>query len=179
MIFSFFDPISYKGIETTDIFKNYRAYFNRVVVKYKPIVHWINGSPRPEMIAHELYGNQQLYWVILMLNNVYDPFYGWITSQDAAYEYASQQYPVNQVVYHVDNKGEKYWNLVEDPDFPGHWYDKGDKGKLHIQYVGALRAVDSLEAQVTENETRRRIMIISPADINAFLSDIIREMEKV
>ncbi|APU02439.1 baseplate wedge subunit [Aeromonas phage SW69-9] len=179
MIFSFFDPISYQGKETTDIFKNYRAYFNRVVVKYKPEVYWLSGSPRPEAVAHELYGNQQLYWVLLMLNNTYDPFYDWLTSQDAAYQYAEQQYPVNQIAYHIDTNGEKYWNLVEDPDFPQNWYDKGDKARMHVQYVGPLRAVDTLEAQVSLNESRRRIMIINPADINAFLSDMIREMEKV
>ncbi|AFQ97209.1 base plate wedge component [Aeromonas phage Aes508] len=179
MIFSFFDPIDYQGKSTTDIFKNYRVYFNRVIVKYKPEVYWINGSTRPEMLAHELYGNQQLYWVLLMLNDVYDPFYGWITTQDAAYDYAQQQYPENKVVYHVDANGEKYWNLVEDPDFPRHWYDAGDTSRSHIQYVGALRAVDSLEAQSAVNEQKRKILIISEADINSFLNDMIREMEKV
>lgn len=179
MLFSFFDPIKYKDVELTDIFKNYRAYFNRVVVKYKPEVYWITGSPRPEVVANDLYGNQQLYWVLLMLNNTYDPFYGWLTSQDAAYGYATQQYPENQVIYHVDSEGEKYWNLVEDPDFPRHWYDKGDVAREHIQYIGPLRAVDSFEAQVAKNEEKRRILIINRNDINSFLNDLIREMEKV
>lgn len=179
MIFSFFDPISYQGKMTTDIFKNYRAYFDRVIVKYQTTTYYVTGSPRPEQLAHELYGNSQFYWVLLMLNNIYDPFYGWLTSQESAYQYAIQQYPENQVVYHINADGDKFWNLIEDPDFPNHWYDKGDTAMQHIQYVGALRAVDSLEAQTSENEDKRKIAIISPDDINSFISDIIREMEKV
>lgn len=177
MLFSFFDAIDYQGKPTTQIFKNYRAYFNRVVVRYTLKTYNVSGSPRPEELAHRIYGNQQLYWVLLMCNDVYDPFYGWLTTQETAYQYAMQQYPENQVVYHVDINGNKYWNLVEDKDFPNHWYDKGDTEKLYPQYIGALRAIDSLEAQTIVNEAKRTIKIIDPADINAFLSDFIREME--
>lgn len=178
MLFSFFDPISYQGKPTADIFRNYRSYFDQVIVNYKPKTYHINASVRPEMLSYQLYGNDQFYWVLLMLNDVYDPYYGWIVSQEAAYQYAMQQYPENQVIYHEDAEGEKYYNLVEDPDFPNHWYDKGDIHRRYIQYVGALRAVDSLEAQTSKNEDLREIKIIDPADINSFISDYIRAMER-
>ncbi|WJZ28046.1 baseplate wedge subunit [Serratia phage 92A1] len=182
MLFSFFDPISYQNVTTTDIFRNYRGYFNRVAAKFKIKTYYITGAPRPEKLAYDLYGNTQLYWILLMLNNNYDPFWGWIQNQEACYQGSIQRYKdiggENQVVYHVDEKGEKYWNLTNYPEAPEIWYDKGDKNKLYVQFIGPLAAVDTLEASILDNEERRQIKIIDPNDMPQFISSFIREMEK-
>lgn len=189
MLFSFFDPITYtaktvdenaKPISMTDIFRNYKAYFKRVAANYRLRTYYIQGSPRPEELSYTIYGNPQLYWVLLMCNDNYDPYYGWITSQEAAYRASEQRYENaggNQVLYHVDAKGERYYNLVESETNPGTWYDKGDTLQEHPQYQGALAAVDVYEAAILENEKKRQIKIISPADIDTFIADLIREME--
>ncbi|QPI13964.1 baseplate wedge subunit [Serratia phage 4S] len=182
MLFSFFDPITYQGKTTTDIYRNYRAYFDRALAGFKIKTYYIVGSPRPEMLANELYGNTQLYWVLLMLNNTYDPFWGWIQNQEACYQYAIQKYSEvggeNQVIYHVDSKGEKYYNLTNYEDAPDIWYDKGDKNKLYPQFVGSLAPITPLEDQVLQNEERRQIKIIDPNDMPQFINTFVREMEK-
>ncbi|ADI96397.1 gp53 baseplate wedge subunit [Acinetobacter phage Ac42] len=188
MLLSFYDPISYtaktvnknaKPVLMTQIFRDYKEYFDRVAVNYRLISYYIQDAPRPETLANELYGNVQLYWVLLMCNNIYDPFHGWIKSQEAVYDSVEQEYDEpEQVVYHVDVKGEKYFNLVEYPLYSGIWYDKGDKNRLHRQYTGALRAVDANEAALLNNEAKRKIKIIAPSDIDAFLADFIKEMER-
>lgn len=189
MLFSFFDPINYtaktidenaKPIPMTDIFRNYKAYFKRVASNYRLRTYYIQGSPRPEELSYQIYGNPQLYWVLLMANDNYDPYYGWIISQEAAYQSSEQRYSNaggNQVLYHVDRAGEKYYNLVESTKNPGTWYDKGDTQQEYIQYQGALAAVDTYEDAILTNEAKREIKIISPGDIDAFLRDLIREME--
>ncbi|MDP1183702.1 baseplate wedge protein 53, partial [Klebsiella pneumoniae] len=58
------------------------------------------------------------------------------------------------------------------------WYDKGDTQRRHIQYDGVLVPVSTLEDAIKQNEKKREIQIIDPADIDAFLSAMIREMEK-
>ncbi|ASD52062.1 baseplate wedge subunit [Pseudomonas phage PspYZU05] len=188
MIFSFFDPIMYKAktinenaesVPITDIFRNYKAYYNRVAPRYKLRNYYISGSPRPEELAYQLYGNTQLYWVLLMANNIYDPFYDWITSQDAAYQMADQRYKDlggNQVLYHKDLLGNKYYNLVQKPD-TFEWYDKGDLNFRYVQFNGALAAVDIYEDAILQNEEKRNIVIVAPEDIDSFVDDIIREME--
>ncbi|UQJ95067.1 baseplate wedge subunit [Klebsiella phage CPRSA] len=101
--------------------------------------------------------------------------------QEAAYQCAIQRYSEvggEQVLYHVDENNNKYYNLVEDPNNPGHWYDKGDKPMLYLQYQGVLAPVDIYEDAVLQNEAKRTIKIISPSDIQAFLNDFIKEMEK-
>lgn len=198
MLFSFFNPIDYDAktirknsasltkedvlsIPMTDIFRNYRAYFDKVAVNYTPKTYYVAGAPRPEELAYRLYGNTQLYWVILMLNNIYDPYYGWLGSQESSYQASIQKYSNvggNQVLYHVNENGEKFWNLVSYPDNPYTWYDKGDKNKLYPQYEGPLAAVDIYEDAIRKNEHKREIKIIDPEDIESFISALIREMEK-
>lgn len=190
MLFSFYEPVKYQAktidknassVQLTDIFKNYKEYFDRVAAKYKLKTYYISGSPRPEELAYILYDNTQLYWILLMCNNNYDPFHGWIKSQEASYQSAIQRYKDvggEQVLYHVDKDGEIWYNLVEDPNNPGSWYDKGDKLMKHKQYEGALAAVDTYEDAIRKNEVAREIKIIDPRDIESFLSALIREMEK-
>lgn len=198
MLFSFFDPINYeaktihknapslnirdvKSVPMTDIFRNYREYFNKVASRYTLKTYYISGAPRPEELAYLIYGNTQLYWVLLMANNVYDPYWGWITNQEAAYQGAMQRYKDvggNKTIYHVNEKGEKFWNLVNYPEAPTTWYDKGDRLKKYPQYQGALAAVDTYEDAIRRNEIKREIKIIDPYDIESFVSALIREMEK-
>lgn len=191
MLFSFFDSIDYKrkttdgaqakSIPTADIYRDYKNYFNTVAENYLLQTYYISGAPRPEELAYEIYGNSQLYWVLLMCNRVYDPYQNWIKSQDACYQSAAQKYSEvggDQVLYHVDIDGNKYYNLVEYPENSGTWYDKGDFLRQYPQYNGALAAVDIYEDAILENEQYRQISIINPSDIESFLSDLIREMEK-
>lgn len=198
MLFSFFDPINYESktvkpdsssltdadvlsVPMTDIFRNYKEYFDKVAKNYTLKTYYISGAPRPEELAHQLYGNVQLYWVLLMCNNIYDPYYGWITGQESAYQAAIQRYATaggNQVLYHVNEKGEKFWNLVNTPENPYTWYDKGDTEKRYPQYEGPLAAVDIYEDAIRKNEYKREIKIIDPNDIESFVSALIREMEK-
>lgn len=191
MLFSFFSPIDYsaktvkgakaKAIPTADIFRSYRKYFDTVAENYLLQTYYISGAPRPEELAYILYGNSQLYWILLMCNNVYDPFRDWIKTQDACYQFAQQKYADvggDQILYHVDANGNRYYNLEQYPENSGIWYDKGDFNHQYPQYTGALAGVDIYEDSIIENEKLRQINIINPSDIEAFLSDIIREMEK-
>ncbi|QPI17850.1 baseplate wedge subunit [Pectobacterium phage POP12] len=179
MIFSYFPAVDVNGTLTADIFKNYRFYFNRIIGNYTPRTYQITGYVRPEQLSELLYGNQQYYWVLLMLNEVYNPFYGWITDQETAYQCAIQRYSRaggEQVLYHIDEDRNRYYNLVEDGD-TNNWYDKGDENKLHLQYQGVLVPVDIYEDAILQNEAKRSISIISPDDIQSFVSDFIKEME--
>ncbi|ARB05946.1 hypothetical protein fHeYen901_173 [Yersinia phage fHe-Yen9-01] len=184
MLFSFFDPVAYTvktldpnapAIPMADIFKNYGKYFSTVAKGFKLQTHYISGYPRPEELAYRLYGNVQYYWLVLMINNIYDPYYGWITSQDAAYQAAEQRYKDiggDQVLYHIDILGEKYYDLVEYPIGQQVWYSKGDKTHTYPQYKGALAAVDIYEDAILKNEAKRAIKILNPNDLDTFINQL-------
>lgn len=189
VINSYFDPVTYaaKTVNSnaperlmTNIFKNYTAYFKNVASKYNLITYYIQGAPRPEALSYELYNNTQLYWALTMANDCYDPYHDWIKTQEACYESVAQIYdrPEEVIVYHVDIRGERYYNLIEYDDEPGVWYDKGDRNRKYPQFKGTLAPVNAYEDALSENEKKREIKIISPTDIDNFIADLIKEMEK-
>lgn len=189
MILSFYDPIAYKAktvsknapnILMTDIFRNYKKYFDKVALNYNLTTYYIQGAPRPETLANTIYNNPQMYWVLLFANNVYDPFHGWIKSQQEVYESIEQEYPDPETIiaYHTNIRGEKFYNLVEHPQNSGWWYDKGDINHLHIQYQGVLAPRNMYEEAILENEKFRKIRIVNPSDIESFIAEIIKELER-
>lgn len=177
MLFSFFDPIDYKQNQLADIFRNYNSYFKSAAKNFTIKNYYISGSPRPETLAYELYGNTDLYWILLMVNGIRDPFLGWLKTETSCYEIADQQYKENKVLYHVNQQKEIFYNLVEYPAETNLWYDKGDTTFQHLQYNGPLKAIDIYEDAIIQNEKLRSIKIIDPRDINSFISNFIRELE--
>lgn len=178
MIFSFFDPVLYKNKPTTDIYRNYKQYFDNAARGMILRDYTIKGNPRPEELAYLLYGNSNLYWILLMANNIYDPYHGWIKSQNACYTSAEQIHDgENKVLYHIDRDYNKYYNLTEYPVNSNLWYDLGDKKHKYLQFEGPLRAIDIYEDSILENEKKRHIKILDKRDLSNFLTKFIREME--
>lgn len=189
MIFSFYDPIVYQAktvsknspnVLMTDIFRNYKGYFDKVALNYNLTTYYIQGSPRPEALANTLYGNPQLYWVLLYANDVYDPFHDWVKTQNQVYDSTEQQFadPEKIIAYHTNINGEKFYNLVEYPVGSGWWYDKGDINHFHVQYQGVLAPRTLYEEKLSENDAKRKIRIVNPSDIDSFVADVIKELEK-
>lgn len=187
MILSFYDPIEYlpytisknaESVLIADIFKNVKASFDKVAKNYNLVGYNISGAPRPEALAYELYDNPQYYWVLLMANNIYDPFHGWIKTQQACYDYADQKYEnaENTVLYHIDETRTKRYNLEEYPENSGNWYDKGDLARKYLQHKGSLAAISAYEHEILENEKKRNIRIIPPGQMNQFMQDLIQEL---
>lgn len=188
MLISYYDPIQYttscisktaNPVLMADIFKNYKKTFDRVAINYKMISYIIQDAPRPEKLSYDIYGNTQLYWILLFANNIYDPFHGWIKSQQACYESADLKYngkAQETVLYHIDKEGVKRYNMVEKIE--GVWYDKGDINFQYPQYQGAMIPVNAYEDAILENEQKREIKIISQSDITSFVSDFLKELEK-
>lgn len=175
MIFSSFPAVDYDGNPTADIYRNYKAYVNQAAKNLILRDYLIEGSDRPELISWKLYGDSQYYWVLLILNDNYDPFHGWLKSQDAIHNTVEYSYADigtgNQIAYHVNEKNKRFYNLYEDPDFADHWYDKIDPEKKYLQYQGPLVPVTIIEDKLSENEDKRTIKIVAPGDLNAFLTN--------
>lgn len=184
MLMQFFDPISYNGIPTANIFKSYGKYFNEIAASFVLRRYFVTGNPRPELLAHRLYGDSNYYWILLMLNNIYDPFHGWIKSQEQVHSSSIQKYKnlpdkENTVLYHVDSDGKRYYRMREFPIGSKNWYDVGDTANRFVQHTGALAPVSAIEHELNENENKRNILILSPGDLQTFLDMLTRRMERV
>lgn len=93
----------------------------------------------PEVVADKFYGDPQLYWVILMANDILDPRFEWALSYLNLNNYCAKKYGVANV-----------YNI--------HHYEDAFGYVTYSSAAGAT-AVTNYDYEATLNENRRRIKI--------------------
>lgn len=97
------------GNKTVDVVRNIflRAVFtNELKDNYSLYDEYdIVDGETPEIVAHKVYGNSNLHWIILLLNDIIDPRYDWIISQNNLLEYVKAKYGVDSVnaIHHYED----------------------------------------------------------------------------
>jgi len=66
-----------------------REIANNTSIAYE---YSVKESDTPEILAHKIYGDANRHWIILMFNNIINPFYDWPLSTDALEDYISNKY---------------------------------------------------------------------------------------
>lgn len=102
----------------------------------------------PEMISHRNYGSVQYHWIIILLNEKFDPFSDYPKSDDVLRSYAKKQYgSVDGIHHYADIDGIQVDDLAV------------------IKYP-----VTNYEYLVAENEKKRQIKILRKEMIPEFIS---------
>jgi len=70
-------------------FKIQEVLTNRTVVAYD---YNVKDGERPDIIAHKYYGDASLDWIILLVNNIIDPFYDWPLDSRSLDRYLRSKY---------------------------------------------------------------------------------------
>lgn len=102
------------------------------------IDYQVQNGETPEMIADRFYDNVNLYWVILMFNDIYDIDSQWPLDQRSLDEYIYRKYSnPNQVMYHLSIST----GAVVDADWPEYdripvtYYEHEVSLNEKLQYV--------------------------------------------
>lgn len=80
--FEHFPVINYKGTRCRDITR--RSQFIQKVTSnpYLYMPYTVKEGERPQDIAQDYYGSVDYDWVVLMANNIIDPYYQWPLEED-------------------------------------------------------------------------------------------------
>ena len=62
----------------------------------------IKDTDRPDTIAHKLYGDSELHWVILLFNEIHNPYYEWPMSFHDFNRYMEDKYPGKALIVELD-----------------------------------------------------------------------------
>jgi hypothetical protein len=68
------------------------AFSDRVNSESAFIEYNIKDGERPEHIANRVYGNPNHHWLVLLANDITDPYYGWYMSQSTLEQYIQKAY---------------------------------------------------------------------------------------
>lgn len=118
----------------------------------------IKDGETPDLLANRWYNDPYKYWIILMFNDIVDPFYGWPLIEENLIEYCKKKYGaanINNMHHYEDPNG-----IVVDLN----WYTAGTPTTISNYYY---------ESRL--NDAKRKIRI--PQKQHA--ENIAREAEKI
>ncbi|MNN38330.1 Base plate wedge protein 53 [compost metagenome] len=93
---------------------------------------------------------------------------------DVVRAYADKKYAsfggANGVHHYYDPITEdEYFNVSKPDPLVDEWYNTLDTDKVALQFEGVLIPITNVEFEINENEKLRKIMIIPPEEIGAFV----------
>tara|TARA_B100002019_G_scaffold250915_1_gene231057 strand:- start:7547 stop:8479 length:933 start_codon:yes stop_codon:yes gene_type:complete len=138
--------------------------------------YYIEDGERPETIAYDSFGDAELDWVILLVNNITDPYTQWPMDTNALLEYTTSQYSDPDAIHHWETK---------EVEFEGAIFNK-EGIEVNEDYVVTLPdgttlgrdqsifPVTNLEHETMLNEKKRLIGIPDSNFVAFFESEVDR-----
>lgn len=112
----------------------------------------------PEDVAYKLYGDPKLYWTVLLVNNILDPYNDWFVPSEVLEEFTKEKYGDGQVDAH------HHWVLPERKTVCVEY----DAAKLA---AGEIIQISNKEHEEILNDARQFIKVVAPDQIRDFVKD--------
>ena len=119
-------------------------------------MYFIQDGDRPDTLAHQVYGDSTLHWIIMYANYITDPYYDWPLTYFDLQKYIVKKYADINAVHHyevVDNAGTK--NEVRyEVEAAGTVIDSSGT------QAGSSTAISNFLYEERKNDAKRNIKII-------------------
>lgn len=144
-----------------------------IIDSKKTIYQNINVNGRsPEEVAFDIYGDVNLYWVILFVNNIVNPFIDWYMPSDQFEKYCERIYGDKLM------KVKYFKNIVTDEIITGdevkvfqEMFDSGIQLPEHIAYVTYY------DHEKIINENRAMIRVIPKQVVTQFVEEFKKSLK--
>lgn len=137
---------------STDIFRRVVARTNNIFTSTAYDKYDILDGDTPEIVADKVYGNVELYWIILIANEILDPRYDWPLPQNALQAYITDKYGAGN-------------------EFDTHHWENEQGDIVHSSYAGIKYEYTNTDFEQQENEAKRQISILKPQFIQQFVQN--------
>ena len=154
--------------------------------------YYIEDQQRPDVLAQELYGDSELDWVVLTSNNITNVRSQWPLNHDDLYSYMLEKYGSEQNILGIHHSEtiktiDKYNRVVlkggleVDANFTFTFVGtvtsstgsliKVNFGGSSSNTITPVASITNYDYEVKQNEEKRRIRILKPAYLGAFISE--------
>ena len=138
----------------------------------------VQDNERPDIIAQKIYEDPNLDWVILVTNNITSIRNQWPLSNNELYQYCLEKYGSDLAVMQTkhfetqevkDNFGRILLKkgLIVDENFK-FTYSKDDNT---IETISPAKSVSRYTYEQRINEDKRKIRVLKPGLLSAFITD--------
>ena len=119
----------------------------------------VKEGETPEMIAHKLYDDPELHWVILLLNNITDRYHQWPKNTNQFLAYINDKYSNVDATHHY-----------EISQTSGDTTIKIDIGTDNTDYPSAS-VITNYEYEEDLQDKKRKIRLLDPSYVERFVTE--------
>jgi len=157
MFFDMFPNLTVNNTTTVDITR--RPYIPDNVKTKTDFFYMydVKDGEKIEDVAYDAYGDAELHWIIMLMNDIIDPFIDWAMSTSELNRYILKVYTGTG-------------NVANAPDGTHHWVLNGVT--YNYAHAGAV-SVSNRQYEIDRNETKRSIKMLR----KEYVDQVISEME--
>lgn len=96
----------------------------------------VNDGETPELVADKFYNNSELHWIVLLTNDIIDPRFDWVLSQNNLERYVSSKYSNVNAIHHYEDTESRTVN-----------------GKVYIESANEFQQIDVNDTLVNNTNT--------------------------
>ena len=124
----------------------------------------VKEGDTPESIAHKLYGDTELHWIVMLINDVVDRYHGWPMAESQFNSYINQKY--------VDSDGNS------NPSGVHHYEIEQSSGDTSLKievtdlsnYPNAT-TITNYEYELKRQDELRKIKLLDPQFVKLFIEE--------
>ena len=165
MYFDNFPTIIYDS-EKENVFKDVKNLLRRVGIRAKVKsnallydTYDVKNGETPESLAFKLYGDAELHWVIMLLNDITDRYHDWPMTEAQFSQFVQDKYD------NVD--GTHHYEISQSS---GDTSIKIDVGTSNTNYPSAT-LITNYEYEQSQQDSKRKIRLLDPLYIEAFVEE--------
>ena len=165
MYFDNFPTIPYDS-ELTGQYKDVKNLLRRVGIRAKVKANTllfdtydVRNGETPESLAFKLYGDAELHWVIMLVNNITDRYHDWPMTEAQFLQFIKDKYSNINGVHHY-----------EITQTSGDTSIKIDVGTDNTNYSDAT-LITNYEYEQEQQDAKRKIRLLDPSYIADFVEE--------
>ena len=169
MYFDNFPTIVYDA-EKEGVYKDVKNLLRRVGIRAKVKANTllfdtydVRNGETPESLAFKLYGDAELHWVIMLVNNITDRYHDWPMTEAQFLQFVKDKYDNVDAVHHY-----------EITQTSGDTSIKIDVGTDNTNYSDAT-LITNYEYEQEQQDAKRKIRLLDPS----YMSDFVEEFKSL
>ena len=119
----------------------------------------VKEGETPEMIAHKLYGDSEVHWIVMLMNDITDRYHGWPLTTPQFNAFINDKYDDVNAVHHY-----------EISQTSGNTTTKINIGTSNTDYPAAS-IVTNYEYEEENQDKLRKIKLLDPAYVSTVVSE--------
>lgn len=126
----------------------------------------VKNGETPESIAHKLYGDAELHWIVLMTNDIVDVYHQWPMSEAQFRAYINDKYDDINGIHHYEISQQS-----------GDTTKTIRVGQTNEDFPSAT-PITNYEYEVREQDEKRKIRLLDPSYVSQVESEFKRLMKE-